>query len=374
MSRRWRGLTWDHPRGYAALRAAADQSELIEWHTHSLEGFESAPIGRLCEQYDLIVLDHPHLGEALAQNCLQPLDALLPREALQRIERDSVGLSYASYRMADRQWALPLDAATQVMALRADLLARAEASVPLRWDDVLALSRRTGQVAMSLAGPHVFLTLLSICAALDPRLALADGARWHAPDVVLRACELLAELASLSPASVREQNPIGLLQHMTTHNDVMLCPLVYGYVNYTQVQHGVPLAFHDAPRFGAGPPGSILGGTGIAVTRRARVDAPLIDHLLWLLSETTQSGFIPQHAGQPSHVESWRDAAINAASGRFYLNTLATVQAASLRPRNDGFIAMQANASALLREGLLAGASAASLADRLNDLCRARTS
>jgi multiple sugar transport system substrate-binding protein len=181
-------------------------------------------------------------------------------------------------------------------------------------------------------------------------------------------------LASLSPASVRDQNPIGLLQHMTTHDDVMLCPLVYGYVNYTQVQHGVSLAFHDAPKFDAGPPGSILGGTGIAVTKRCEIDASLIDHLLWLLSETAQSGFIPRHAGQPSHIDSWRDEAINAASGHFYLNTLATVQAASLRPRDDGFIARQAKASALLRDGLLAGVSAASLTDLLNDLCRARTS
>ncbi|WP_233838844.1 extracellular solute-binding protein [Paraburkholderia sp. ZP32-5] len=374
MSRRWRGLTWDHPRGYAALRAAADQSELIEWHTHSLEGFESAPIGQLCEQYDLIVLDHPHLGEALAQNCLQPLDTLFTREALQRIERDSMGLSYASYRMAGCQWGLPLDAATQVMAARADLLARADAAVPTQWHDVLAMSRRTGQVAMSLAGPHAFLTLLSICAALDPQLALADGARWHSPDVVREACELLVELASLSPACVRDENPIGLLQYMTTHDDVMLCPLVYGYVNYTQVQNGVPLAFHDAPRFDARPPGSILGGTGIAVTKRCEVDTQLIEHLLWLLSETAQSGFIPQHAGQPSHIASWRDANVNAASGNFYLNTFATVQAASLRPRHDGFIAIQAKASALLRDGLLAGASAASLADRLNGLCRPRAS
>ncbi|OLL27931.1 hypothetical protein BTH42_30050 [Burkholderia sp. SRS-W-2-2016] len=374
MSRRWRGLTWDHPRGYAALRAAAERSELIEWHTHSLEGFESAPIGQLCEQYDLIVLDHPHLGEALAQDCLRPLDELLPADALQRIERDSVGRCYASYRMAGRQWALPLDAATQVMALRADLLARAGAGVPEQWQDVLALSRRTKRVALSLAGPHAFLTLLSICAALDPQCVLADGARWHSPHVVLQACELLSELASLSPASVRERNPIGLLQHMTSHEDVLLCPLVYGYVNYTRVQSGVPLAFHNAPRFASGPPGSILGGTGVAISRRCRVDAPLLEHLQWLLGETAQRGFIPEHDGQPSHLASWSDEAVNAASGNFYANTVDTLQAASLRPRHDGYIALQARASAQLREGLRAGVSAATLAAGLNDLCVPLTS
>lgn len=369
MSRRWRGLTWDHPRGYAALQAAANQTGLIDWHTHSLEGFESAPIAQLCEQYDLIVLDHPHLGEALAQGCLQPLDQILPDEALRSIERNSIGLTYASYHMAGQQWALPLDAATQVMAARPDLLTRAGHSVPAQWQDVLALSRQTKQVALSLAGPHAFLTLLSMCAALDRGLTLDDGKRWHKPEALQQACEWLVELAALSPVSVRDANPIALLHHMTTHDDVLLCPLVYGYVNYTRVAAGAALTFHNAPRVASNAPGSILGGTGIAISQRCQIDAPLVEHLLWLLGENAQTHFIPQHAGQPSHLSSWRDPAVNADSSLFYLATFDTLNAASLRPRHDGFIALQRCASAFLREGLFNGASPATLADGLNTLC-----
>ena len=373
MNRRWRGLTWDHPRGYAALQAAADQTGLIDWHTHSLEGFESAPIAQLCEQYDLIVLDHPHLGEALAQGCLQPLDQLLPDEALRTIERHSIGLTYASYHMAGRQWALPLDAATQVMAARADLLTRADHSVPVQWQDVLTLSDQTRQVALSLAGPHAFLTLLSMCAALDPDLSLDDGEHWHRPQVVQQACEWLTELTALSPVSVRDANPIALLHHMTTHDDVLLCPLVYGYVNYTRVAAGNALTFHNAPRVASNPPGSILGGMGIAISQRCQIDTPLIEHLLWLLSENAQTHFIPQHAGQPSHLSSWRDSAINADSGHFYLNTYDSLRSASRRPRHDGFIALQSRASAFLRESLFNGDSPAKLADGLNTLCAPRS-
>lgn len=369
MSRRWRGLTWDHPRGYAALQAAADQTGLINWHTHSLEGFESAPIAQLCEQYDLIVLDHPHLGEALAQGCLQSLDALLPTDSLDTIERSSIGLTHASYHMNGHQWALPLDAATQVMALRPDLLGQTGHAVPEQWQDVLTLSRQTGRVALSLAGPHAFLTLLSMCAALDPALALDDGKRWYQPQVLRQACEWLITLAALSPMSVREANPIALLHHMTTHEDVLLCPLVYGYVNYTCVQDGTPLVFQNAPRVDANPPGSILGGTGIAISQRCQVDSALIDHLLWLLGENAQTHFIPQHAGQPSHVASWNDPAVNAASNDFYRGTADTLRAASLRPRHNGFIATQTRASIFLRDGLLRGASAAELSEGLNTLC-----
>ena len=373
MNYRWRGLTWDHPRGYAALQAAAQETGLIDWHTHSLEGFESAPIARLCEQYDLIVLDHPHLGEALAQGCLQPLDELLPADTLRAIERDSIGLTYASYHMAGQQWALPLDAATQVMATRPDLLAQAGYDVPAQWEDVLRLSRETQRIALSLAGPHAFLTLLSMCAALDPTLKLDDGKHSHHVQVLRQACEWLVELAALSPASVREANPIALLQHMTSNEDVLLCPLVYGYVNYTRVQSGTALAFRNAPRVASNTPGSILGGTGIAISQRCQIDNTLVKHLMWLLSADSQTRFIPQHAGQPSNTASWRDLSVNEASGNFYLNTFDTLCSATLRPRYDGFIALQTQASAFLREALLSSRSPDYIANELHALCAPRS-
>src|SRR5699024_3814473 len=144
------GLTWDHPRGYAALRAAAQDTGLINWHTQPLEGFESAPIAELCADYDLVVLDYPHVGEAVARDCLQPLDNLFTTSELARIECASVGASYASYNLAGKQWALPLDAASQVMALRADVLQQA---APGTWDEVIELAERGVGLALSLAGP-----------------------------------------------------------------------------------------------------------------------------------------------------------------------------------------------------------------------------
>ncbi|QEI09321.1 extracellular solute-binding protein [Pigmentiphaga aceris] len=383
----WRGLTWDHPRGYGALRAAAGLQALIDWNTHSLEGFESAPIQDICSRYDLVVLDHPHLGEAIAQSCLRPLDEVFDAKDLARIAAASIGRTYDSYHMDGRQWALPLDAATQVMAVRADLLAKVDSghagqlnqdtptqaahgpvNVPKTWDEVRALSASTGKVALSLAGPHALLSLLSIAAAIDPTADLRNGDRWHTKATITQACELLLELAARSPASVRALNPIGLLAHMTTHDDVILCPLVYGYVNYASASLAQPLAFHDAPSAKPGIPGSILGGTGIAISRRCEPDAALREHLLWLMSEATQTGFIPLHDGQPSNVASWADPQVNALSDDFYRQTTRTLAAASVRPRHDGYIAFQDRGSALLREGIAAGTSASQLADALAQL------
>jgi hypothetical protein len=65
-----RGITWDHPRGYAALTelerldANADARygavpAPLAWDRQPLAGFESQPIADLAGRYDLLVIDHP---------------------------------------------------------------------------------------------------------------------------------------------------------------------------------------------------------------------------------------------------------------------------------------------------------------------------
>lgn len=349
-----KALTWDHPRGYNALAAASKLPALAEsglsitWDKQPLEGFESHPIADLCARYDLVVLDHPHVGEAVARDCLQPLEAVFGADTIARIEAECIGPSLASYRFAGSRWALPLDAATQVMACRADLM---EDLVPITWDDVAAVSRRTGKVALSLAGPHAILSFLSIAAALGEPPAEADA------DVLVSAAtgravyELMRDLTARSPLSVREKNPIGILQHMASNADVALCPLIYGYVNYAAPESGRTISFHNAPRQSvAGRPGSTLGGTGIGISRRCAVTPELKNHLLWLMSAEAQIGFIPSHEGQPSMRAAWHDDAVNARWGDFYENTAETLEAAYVRPRHDGYIAFQTKASALLRQ------------------------
>ena len=81
---RFHGLTWNNPRGFNALAAAARQVAprgLLNWDKQPLEGFESHPIGDLAARFDLIVIDHPHIGEAVALCCLRALDEVFcPKE------------------------------------------------------------------------------------------------------------------------------------------------------------------------------------------------------------------------------------------------------------------------------------------------------
>jgi multiple sugar transport system substrate-binding protein len=342
---RYAGLTWDHPRGYQALRSAA--AGLIDWDVQPLEGFEAAPIADLCARYDLVVMDHPHVGEAVAAGCLRPIEDLLDAEEVARIGRDTIGPSLASYRFGGRHWALPLDAATQVTACRPDLIE----APPRTWDGVVALSAEAS-VVLSLAGPHAALTFQSIAAALgEPS---AESGRFVSGETGAAVLDLMATLAGRAPKTTREMNPIGILEHMARHPDVAVCPLIYGYVNYAAAGDGRrPLRFADAPRAReGGRPGSTLGGTGIAVSARAEVTPALLDHLRWLMAEETQARFIPAEAGQPSNRAAWADAAVNAAWGNFYRDTAETLERAYVRPRHPGAIAFQTRASALIRDGL----------------------
>lgn len=349
----YRGLTWDHPRGYEALEAAAEQARQrgevnIVWERQPLEGFEEHRIDELCAAYDIVVLDHPHIGQAVSLDCLIPLGSVFDAASLAKIRDRTIGPCFESYDYADRQWALPLDAATQVMAYRPDLIGQA----PTSWEEVADLAASRPMV-LSLAGPHAALTLFSIALSIDPQFAV-DG-RLFARGVGEQAFKLMTLLFRRSAPVARDLNPIGILEMMAATRDIALCPLIYGYVNYAGAQVAAPrrrLAFADAPVSNGGGRGSILGGTGIALSKRCPVTPELIRHLAWLMDEDAQVRFVPAHNGQPSNRQAWADPQVNDAWGGFYRDTTATLEGAHVRPRYDGFIQFQHDAAQQVRLAL----------------------
>ncbi|HEY0686758.1 MAG TPA: extracellular solute-binding protein [Steroidobacter sp.] len=354
------GLTWDHPRGYNALAAAAARLDpsrdgfALSWQKQPLEGFEAHPIADLCARYDLVVLDHPHVGEAVAAGCLQPLEWLFSADEIAALERDTIGPCLSSYRYDGQHWALPLDAATQVMAYRADLI---EGAAPSTWDEVIALSKRL-PVALSLAGPHAALTFQSIATAFGEPPAHGDPQVFVSHDTGAAVLDVMARIASRSPSIVWTLNPIGMLGHMARSRTVALCPLIYGYVNYARPAHSevAAISFANAPRQTVGGrPGSTLGGTGIGISTRCKPSPELLNHLRWLMSEGAQSCFIPSHEGQPSRRSSWHNGAVNEQWNGFYQQTAETLEKAYVRPRFNGAIAFQTRCSQLIRDGLAEG-------------------
>ncbi|UUN30708.1 extracellular solute-binding protein [Streptomyces sp. FIT100] len=378
-----RGLTWDHPRGYGPLEELArlDASlppgcetvgRPLRWDRQPLSGFESTPIAALAADYDLLVIDHPGIGSAVESGCLVPVDTLFDTAELKGWREATVGASYDSYVLDGRVWALPIDAAAQVSAARPDLMAGRP--MPRTWAQVCALPREV-PLTLCLGGPHAFLTFCSLCLAQGE--APAGEAEFASRERGLAALDTMAELLSRSPSALWPLNPIGVLRAMAAAGGPAYCPLVYGYVTYTR-SGPYPLAFGDAPAWRpGGPHGSVLGGAGLAVSRR-RAGDPAVrdavrDHLRRILAEPVQRELFPVTGGQPAARAAWTDPWTNGRSDGFYRSTLATVEAAWVRPRWPGYPAFQEAASRLLREGLAEGVPHQALLDELETRHREAT-
>lgn len=338
----------------------------IEWHKHPLEGFESHPIEDLCDRYDIVIMDHPHVGEAVRADCLVPLEEMLSSTTISRIDENTIGPSVESYFFSGRHWALPLDAATQVMAVRPDLLV---SEPPASWQQVLATAQSSGNVILSLAGPHAILTYFALCVSQGGMNVFTDRSTLFSEKTGVPALELLTELSALAAPQSFSWNPIQILNAMSADDSFALCPLIFGYVNYSDPNIPHPISFRNAPDWdGSGVCGSVLGGTGIAISKRCEIKPALVDHILWLMSDEVQRELIPHHQGQPSRRSAWMDSTVNASWGGFYHQTADTMEQAYIRPRHDGYIRFQTEASHLLRDGLQRRRRPTELLAHLRDL------
>ncbi|MFI6350151.1 carbohydrate ABC transporter substrate-binding protein [Streptomyces sp. NPDC050560] len=355
------GMTWDHPRGHRVLDALTERDRAapaagyapVTWRRHSLEDFEARPLRTFCDEADLVVLDHPGLGEAVADGCLRPLDTLFTPGELAALAAESAGPSFASYHHEGRQWALPVDAATQVSVVRADVARR-----PGTWAEALAAAREL-PTALCLGGPHAFLMFAAVCTALGaPPCQTRD--RVVDPAVGAAALDLMAELLDAADPGLSLRNPIAVLDAMAAPGGPAYCPLVYGYVTY----QGALRAF-DAPR-GVGGRGSVLGGVGMAVTRSCTDPDQARAHLLRLLGPEVQTSLYPDLGGQASTAAAWRDPVVNAAAHGFYRDTQDTLDTAWTRPRFAGFVPFQQGAAATIRDGLAERTTPARVLARLD--------
>jgi multiple sugar transport system substrate-binding protein len=371
-----KGMSWSHPRGYDPLVAAAaawrERHDVdISWDRRSLQDFEDFPVDELARRYDLMVIDHPHIGEAVARGSLAPLDEPQHAADCAKLHAASVGPSYVSYAWAGRQWALPIDAATQVQAFRPDLLE----APPSSWGDVLSLAR-DGLVDCAMRPPHSLMSLYTLAANLGAPCAVA-GPRLFDIGIGAQAIEMIRELVGLIGSSCTAKDPIDVLEAMAAANSrIGLSPLIYGYVSYARLGfRNRLLKFANVPSVGgAGPIGSALGGAGIAVSAFSRHRAAASDFAFWVASGDVQRGLYADAGGQPAHAAAWEDERANADAGRFYFDTRATLEGAWLRPRHAGYLAFQGAASERLNEGLRAKESASMIIDALNAMFRANLS
>lgn len=338
-----RGLTWGHRRAIDPLAAAARWFEArnpgcrIEWDVQPLGGFEHGLDGALADRFDMIVFDHPFCGDIFRDGLFQPVP-------LDLAAADFVGPSLESYRYAGGLWGVPIDGATQAAVCRPDLLAR-HGTVPATWNEVVQLGARVraqGQwLGLALANPHGFLVLAALCANLGRPQATEQGATMFDPATLRTAFDAMQAIAPFLHPDCLRWNAIDLHEAMGARDDIVYCPLAYAYLTHAEADQRAPLRFADFAGPGAvAQAGTVLGGTGLGITRSCR--AP---DLAWAFAGTCGSAEVQAlfaaHHGQPARIEPWQDAAVDARFGHAFSATRRTVDAAWIRPRFAGATRLQ---------------------------------
>lgn len=229
-----RGMTWDHARGFdpmAATSAAygkAHPGVTISWERRSLQAFADRPISGMAETYDLMVIDHPHVGEVAKQGNLMPLDGLVDAE-MAALAAGSVGLSHPSYNFAGRQWALAIDTATPVAAMRPDRLEAA----PKVWSEVLTLARQ-GRVGFALIPINALMTFFGLARNLGYDIAEAPD-RLMPENEAAHVLDLMREVVALMDKRCLTLDPIGIYEPDGRSEDgPQYSPFGYGYTNYSR--------------------------------------------------------------------------------------------------------------------------------------------
>ncbi|MGA7914560.1 MAG: extracellular solute-binding protein [Candidatus Acidiferrales bacterium] len=343
-----RGLTWDHPRGYAPLIAGAPEytkshpEVAIRWDRRTLREFGEAPIEQYLDLYDLIVMDHPFVGFAAAHGVLVNLAAFLSAAESAVFARDSVGPSWESYRYAGALWALPIDAATQVASYRPDLLEQLSSRTPKTFDEVLSLGREARANHKFIIVPACPIDAISLFFSLTANTghAIAENADpFVESSVAGEVLERLHALIAIAHPKSTDWNPIQVYDHMVAESDAVYCPWGYGYSNYSRRGNAVPLKFTNPPAAGElGCAGTQLGGTGVAVSQFSSHRDEAAAYAKWLASPEHQRGTYVREGGQPASLSAWRDPGIDEAAGGFFSETLESLQTAYVRPRFDGFV------------------------------------
>ncbi len=363
-----RGMTWDHSRGYDPMVATAEQygrehpGVAISWDKRSLQAFADRPIGQMADEYDLMVIDHPHVGEVARSGHLLALDGCGRDSELGRLAAQSVGASHLSYEFGGRQWSLAIDAATPVASYRPDLIG----GPPADWNAVLDLARR-GKVAFALIPINALMTFFGL--ARSHGFAVAEQAgELIGADQGAQVLDEMLEIAALVDDRCFGLDPIGVLEWMGRTEDApAYCPFGYGYANYSRDGYcAYPIVFADAPAFDAGSPGiTVLGGTGIAVSAATAHPEPAVDYAFWIASAACQAGLYFDSGGQPGNAVAWGSDSCNAATLNFFRNTRRTLEAAWLRPRYDGYMQLQAEAGGIIHACLRGELGCASALDLL---------
>lgn len=351
-----RGITWNHSRAFPPLVATAQRFEeqhpgkRVLWEKRSLHEFGHADITTLAHHFDILVIDHPMVGDAEAMAVLTDLLPLLSVDDLQDFQDDSLGACFSSYLYNERLYALPIDGSAPATSSRPDLLDQHGLKEPRNWGDVIELAR-LGWVMMPGFSADIFLNFLGLCVSRGSAIAarpeqLVDG------EIGVQCLDQLCELAHLMPDEVYGMNPIALYERMTNEDSIAYCPFAYTYSNYSRngfarrhLRFSNPVALDHTT-----PMRTVLGGTGIAISARCKNIPLALEYSLFVAGHKCQRTLYGMCGGQPARRSAWHDSLLNQVTHDFFSQTIASIETAYVRPRYPGYVSLQETGGGVIAE------------------------
>jgi len=351
-----RGITWNHSRALPPLVATAQRFEeqhpgvRIQWERRSLHEFGHADLATLAHTFDLLVIDHPMVGDAETTRVLTDLLPLLSLEDLKDLREDSIGLCFSSYNYQGKLYALPIDAAAPAASFRPDLMNQHELEYPRVWADVVSLAK-LGWVRMPAFSADLLLNFLGLCVSRGSAIACSPE-RLVDHEIGTCCLEQLRELAALMPEEIYRMNPICLYERMADDDTIAYCPFAFTYSNYSRrgfgakhVRFSNPVALDEDT-----PMRTVLGGTGIAISAGSKDTTIALEYSLFVAGRISQSTLYGICGGQPARRSAWHDSLLNQITDGFFSRTAASIETAHVRPRYPGYVGLQERAGETIAE------------------------
>jgi len=363
-----KGMTWDHSRGYDPMIATSKifaekhNNEIsIHWDKRSLQAFADRPIEQMVEEYDLMVIDYPHVGEVSAKGLLQMFDVDGYQHKLNLLDKQSVCLSHQSYNIDGHQWALAIDAATQVCCFRQDLIS----SLPNSWNDLIDLAKEN-RVIWPLKPVHAISSFYSIYNNIAEEFNPNDK-NYIQKELGVQTLLMMKQISKYLLDECFTMDPIKTAETLSETEDFFYSPYTYGFSNYSRKAYRKNIISYGnvIDLSNKGPSGTHLGGTGIAISKKSKHKDLALEYSFWIAGSDCQQTTFYTSGGQPGNSDAWENYNINLETNNFFKNTRSTLDKAWVRPRHNGYMKFQDESGNIINEYLQSNMSEAKVIDKL---------
>ncbi|MCP4974932.1 MAG: extracellular solute-binding protein [Maribacter sp.] len=371
-----KGMAWDHPRGYEPLRALSNEymkihpEVNIKWEIRSLKEFGDMPIEDLIEEYDVITIDHPYMGQAHRNKLLLDLKGFITNGRFAYLENAYVDHCFDSYVYENHLYALPIDAAALVAAKRNDLFLELGLTSPTTHKELKRFYKKVPNgytVAWPLCPTDMWCSFLTLCAQ-EGGLDFIQNYEIDKSIGIRVIDQLKFHLEFLHPHSIN-WNPIQVLDYMAEKEEIIYAPYLFGYTNYSRNGYAKNIVtFLDSPNNPEIEVSTILGGVGLAVSTNCKQKEMAVDLVEYIADPHNQAGSYVQHQGQPAGILAWQSDTNNALCNDFFKNTTTTMQNAYVRPQHVAWNEFQEQGADLTHEGVANNTGGEVLINDLNAL------